>query len=121
MTSRSRWPIVLPALLALHLLASSPTTGQAEPPAPAPPDASPTPVTLLPAPPGDTSRVPGPMPKPGKITVFTAKKIVTMDPANPTATAIAFSNGRILSVGSLDDLKPWLDRYPHEIDRRFEG
>ncbi|MEI8358832.1 MAG: amidohydrolase [Deltaproteobacteria bacterium] len=61
------------------------------------------------------------MKKPSKVTVFTAKKIVTMDPAIPTATAVAISDdGRILSVGSLADLKPWLDRYPHDIDRRFE-
>lgn len=58
--------------------------------------------------------------KPEKIAVFVAKKFVTMDPANPQATAVAVSNGKILSVGSLEELKPWLDRYPHEIDRRFE-
>ena len=61
------------------------------------------------------------MAKPKDITVFVAKKIVTMDPSNPTATAVAVSDGKILSVGSLAELKPWLDKYPHKIDRQFEG
>jgi predicted amidohydrolase YtcJ len=56
----------------------------------------------------------------GKIQVFVAKKIVTMDPGWPEATAVAVKDGRILSVGSFDDLKPWLDRFPYEVDRRFE-
>ncbi len=60
-----------------------------------------------------------PMDKPQKITVFVAKKFVTMDPAIPTATAVAISDGKILSVGSLLDLKPWLDKYPYEINRQF--
>lgn len=55
----------------------------------------------------------------GKITVFTAKKIVTMDPGWPTATAVAVRDGRILSVGTLDDLKPWLDNHPYEINNSF--
>ncbi len=58
-------------------------------------------------------------PQSDHVTVFVAKKIVTMDPGWPEATAVAIQNGRILSVGSLDDLKPWLDKYPHDIDDRF--
>jgi predicted amidohydrolase YtcJ len=57
---------------------------------------------------------------PGAVTVFTARKIVTMDPGWPEATAVAVQDGRILSVGTLDDLQPWLRRFPHTIDRRFE-
>ncbi|HEV3122893.1 MAG TPA: hypothetical protein VGY53_13355, partial [Isosphaeraceae bacterium] len=57
----------------------------------------------------------------GPITVFIAKKIVTMDRGWPLATAVAVRNGRVLSVGSLDDLKPWLDKSPHTIDRTFAG
>jgi predicted amidohydrolase YtcJ len=60
-------------------------------------------------------------PKPRMITVYIAKKIVTMDPAIPIATAVAVSNGSIISVGSLADLKPWLDQYPHQINRQFEN
>jgi hypothetical protein len=55
------------------------------------------------------------------VTVFLARKFVTMDPGWPEATAVAVMDGRILSVGvTLDDLKPWLDTYPHRIDDRFK-
>lgn len=56
----------------------------------------------------------------GPITVFTARKIVTMDPGWPEATAVAVADGRIVSVGqTIDDLKPWTDAYPTTIDDRF--
>lgn len=56
-----------------------------------------------------------------KITVFTARKFVTMDPGWPEATAVAVMDGKILSVGvTFDDLKPWLDKYPFEVDDRFK-
>lgn len=57
--------------------------------------------------------------QPQGITVFVAKKIITMDPGWPTATAVAVRDGKILSVGSLEDLKPWLESAPHKIDRRL--
>ncbi|HZV77794.1 MAG TPA: amidohydrolase [Candidatus Babeliales bacterium] len=53
------------------------------------------------------------------ITVYTAKKIVTMDPSAPAATAVAVRDGMILGVGSVDDLKPWLESAPHEIVSDF--
>ena len=53
------------------------------------------------------------------ITVFVAKKIITMDPGWPMATAVAVRDGRVLSVGSLAELKPWLDKAPHTLDRTF--
>lgn len=55
------------------------------------------------------------------ITVFVAKKIITMDPAWPEATAVAVRNGKILSVGSIEDLKPWLNKFPYTIDKTFEN
>jgi predicted amidohydrolase YtcJ len=55
------------------------------------------------------------------ITVFVAKKIITMDPGWTTGTAVAVRDGKILSVGSLTELKPWLDSAPYTIDRRFEN
>jgi imidazolonepropionase-like amidohydrolase len=55
----------------------------------------------------------------GPITVFVAKKVVTMDPSQPAATAVAVRDGRILSVGSLDDMQPWLKSAPASIDRTF--
>ncbi len=58
-------------------------------------------------------------PQISSITVFVAKKIVTMDPAIPNATAVAVADGRIISVGSLEDMKPWTDKYPTQINREF--
>lgn len=81
--------------------------------------------------PPPTVSVPGVLPPPAApqataqqedadhVTVFIAKKFVTMDPGWPEATAVAVQNGRIISVGSLDDLRPWLDKFPHDIDTRF--
>lgn len=54
------------------------------------------------------------------VTVFVAKKIITMDSGWPEATAVAVRNGKVVSVGSLEDLKPWLDKNPYKIDRTFE-
>jgi predicted amidohydrolase YtcJ len=56
---------------------------------------------------------------PGPITVFVAKKIITMDPGWPSGTAVAVRDGRILSVGSLADMKPWTDTGPFTIDKTF--
>lgn len=53
------------------------------------------------------------------ITVFIAKKIITMDSSWPDATAVAVRDGKILSVGSLEDLQPWLSKSPYTIDKTF--
>ena len=37
----------------------------------------------------------------------------------PLATAVAVSGDRIVEVGSLESLRPWLDAHPHDIDDRF--
>ncbi len=55
----------------------------------------------------------------GKMTVFPARKIITMIASMPTATAVAVASGKIVAVGSLESLRPWLDRYPFEVDDRF--
>ena len=55
------------------------------------------------------------------ITVYTAKKIVTMDPAYPVATAVAVRDGSILAAGSFSDLEPWLRNQRYELIRDFEG
>ena len=47
------------------------------------------------------------MPEP--ITVFHAKRIITMDPGRPTADAVAVRDGRIVSVGSRASMQQWLD------------
>jgi len=54
------------------------------------------------------------------ITVFVAKRIVTMDPGWPEGSAVAVKDGRILSVGTLADLQPWLSRFPYKIDESFK-
>lgn len=58
--------------------------------------------------------------QPDTITVFIAKKIVTMNPGQPTATAVAIRGREILSVGSLENLQPWLKQHPHRIDVTFQ-
>jgi hypothetical protein len=52
--------------------------------------------------------------------VYVAKKIITMEPAIPEATAVAVADGRIVSVGSLESLQPWMERRDTVIDRTFE-
>ncbi len=62
-----------------------------------------------------------PAEKSDEITVFVAKRFVTMDPGWPEATVVAVKDGRILSVGmTMDDLKPWLDRFPYRVDETFK-
>ncbi len=50
------------------------------------------------------------------ITVFKARKILTMNPRQPEATHVAVRDGRVLAVGSLDRMQAWGD---FEIDERF--
>ena len=42
-----------------------------------------------------------------EITIFSAKKIVTMNPSNPEGTHVAVREGKVLGVGSLDELTGW--------------
>ena len=39
--------------------------------------------------------------------VYSARRILTMNPAQPFATHVAVRDGRILGAGSLDQLKGW--------------
>ena len=55
-----------------------------------------------------------------KITVYPARCVHTMNPSMPRAEAVAVRDGRILEAGTLETLSPWLDAYPHVVDRRFE-
>ncbi len=56
-----------------------------------------------------------------KITIYTAKTIVTLDPGTPSAAAVAVMNGNILGVGTLDEVRGWITNEEFEIDRRFEN
>ena len=55
-----------------------------------------------------------------KITIYTAKTIVTLDPGTPTASAVAVMNDKILGVGTLDEVRGWITNQEFEIDRRFQ-
>lgn len=55
----------------------------------------------------------------GPITVFTAREIVTMEPALPLATAVAVADGRIVAVGSVESLSPWTDGRDATVDDSF--
>jgi hypothetical protein len=92
-------------------------TSPVKPYAPPPDDVTPSIPLLAPIPP---SLMDEPQQKSDGITVFVAKRIVTMDPGWPTGTAVAVKDGRILSVGTLDDLEPWLKRFPYTIVDTFK-
>jgi predicted amidohydrolase YtcJ len=49
-------------------------------------------------------------------TVYRARRILTLNPSRPDATHVAVREGRILGVGSLEDLAGW---GPLELDERF--
>jgi predicted amidohydrolase YtcJ len=49
-------------------------------------------------------------------TIFSARRIVTMNPARPQATHVAVRDGRILMTGSLEDMRTLPDA---AIDARF--
>ena len=55
-----------------------------------------------------------------ELRVYTAKKIITMEPALAEATAVAVADGRIVSVGSLQSLQPWLEGREVSIDRSLQ-
>lgn len=50
------------------------------------------------------------------ITVFRARRIITMNPSNPEGTHVAVRDGRILGVGSYDEVAGWGD---HVVDDTF--
>jgi predicted amidohydrolase YtcJ len=54
------------------------------------------------------------------ITIYTAKKILTMETSDPEATAIAVRDGMILGVGSQTDLQPWLANGDYEVVTEFK-
>src|SRR5574337_739127 len=50
------------------------------------------------------------------VIVYPARKIITMNPMQPTATHVAVRDGRILAVGDLERMKAWGG---YELDTRF--
>ncbi|MDI4235574.1 amidohydrolase [Bradyrhizobium sp. Arg237L] len=55
----------------------------------------------------------------GDITVYRARKVITMDPGRPFAQCVAVRDGRVLSTGTIETMQPWLKRYPYKIDDTF--
>lgn len=53
------------------------------------------------------------------LTVYPARSVITMNPSLPRAEAVAVRDGRIVEVGTLASMKPWLDAHPHRIDDRY--
>ncbi|MCY4311228.1 MAG: amidohydrolase, partial [Rhodospirillaceae bacterium] len=49
-------------------------------------------------------------------TIYSARKIITMNPARPYATHVAVRDGRILSAGALEEMQGWGD---YMLDDRF--
>jgi len=50
------------------------------------------------------------------ITIYNARKIITMNPSRPVATHVAVREGRILGAGVLEELTGWGE---HTLDDRF--
>ena len=55
------------------------------------------------------------------LTLFPAKKVITMNPSMPQAEAILVENDRIVEVGTVKQMKPWLDAKPHKVDDSFSN
>ncbi|MBK8065335.1 MAG: amidohydrolase [Betaproteobacteria bacterium] len=55
-----------------------------------------------------------------KITVYVARRVRTMDPGRPVAEAIAVMDGRVVSTGTLESMRPWLSRHEHVIDETLK-
>ncbi len=49
-------------------------------------------------------------------TIYTARRIITMNPALPSAEAVAVRDGRILGVGTTEELAAWGE---HTVDATF--
>ncbi len=51
--------------------------------------------------------------------IYRAREILTLDPKRPTAEAIAVVNGRILAVGSFDEMKGAMGNQRFSVDETF--
>ena len=56
---------------------------------------------------------------PPAATIFVARNVITLDGARQTAEAVAVVNGRILWVGSLEEVTAVLGDQPFTVDRSF--
>lgn len=56
-----------------------------------------------------------------EIVIYPAKEIVTLDPAKPSAEAVAVIGDRILATGTLDELKTAAGTQPYRINAVFSN
>lgn len=54
-----------------------------------------------------------------QVTIYTAKEIITMDPAKPKADAVAVVNGRILAVGTREEVGKIVGNQNVRLDKTF--
>jgi predicted amidohydrolase YtcJ len=54
-----------------------------------------------------------------KVTIYTAREIVTLDTARPSAQAVAVVGDRILAVGTADRLKEIVGNQPYSVNTTF--
>ena len=54
------------------------------------------------------------------LTIYRAKSIITMDPSQPRASAVAVLDGRIVAVGDLNAMAAWTAEQPYTVDDRFK-
>ena len=52
-------------------------------------------------------------------TIFVARDIITMDPRRPRATAVAVLGGRIVALGTLEQLQAAAGNLRYKVDRQF--
>ena len=64
----------------------------------------------------DISRAAEPLPQ---ATIYRAKEVITLNPARPTAEAVAVVGDRILAVGTVDELKERAGDQPYRVDSTF--
>jgi predicted amidohydrolase YtcJ len=58
-----------------------------------------------------------------QVTVYLAKKIITMYPEQPFTRAVAVKDGRILAIGEPEDVMSWLTKSPftpHQVETAFQ-
>jgi predicted amidohydrolase YtcJ len=53
------------------------------------------------------------------VTIFTATRIITMDPARPFATAVGVLGDRVVAVGTLDEVRSTIGDLRSVVDDRF--
>lgn len=66
---------------------------------------------------GDTAPVTATTPA----TIFLARKVITLEPGNPSGDAVAVSGKRIVAAGKLDDVKKALGDTPFTVDETLKS